>query len=181
MWVIMSRTENRLIKREHGSRSAESLKEYKIRQDTWLDFMSRNETFEVLGNRFETPIKTALLSEQEATEIFEKGDSWKSFYKKFPKAEGYVEFSRVGFSKDGRQAVVEVGRRMGFLAGRGDLYVLEKTGNKWTIVNGMEGIWISSRPAAEVLPLLGRLCPSVHVSAENADQREESEEASPGP
>lgn len=66
---------------------------------------------------------------------------WKPFYAKYPKANGYYRFSRVGFSSNKNFALVSV-------EGKGSVwssnieYILRKTRGKWTIYQSSGGFGI---------------------------------------
>jgi hypothetical protein len=65
------------------------------------------------------------------------GDSprsyWQAFYRRFPGSSGYIELSRVGFSRDGNTAMILIEYGCGALCG-GTIYaVLERRSGKWHI------------------------------------------------
>ncbi len=90
----------------------------------------------VFEQRFTVQIPVRLISQAEQEQIFQQhlDKAWTGFYAQFPGAQGILEFSRVGFSKDGNVAVVYAGNQQGGLAGGGYNYVLEKHNHRWVIV-----------------------------------------------
>jgi hypothetical protein len=63
----------------------------------------------------------------------QKGARWTDFEAKYPGASGFILFSRVGFSADGDQALVDMGYRCGDLCGAGGLYFLVKEDGAWKV------------------------------------------------
>jgi hypothetical protein len=60
------------------------------------------------------------------------GIVWKPFHAKYPKANGYYKFSRVGFSSDKRFALVLVEGQGSYWSSNME-YILRKIKGKWTI------------------------------------------------
>lgn len=65
--------------------------------------------------------------------VLESG--WRAFYRAFPGSPGIVAFSDVGFGSDGRRALVSMMHLRGGTWGHTTLYVLEKVGEEWTVVD----------------------------------------------
>jgi len=83
----------------------------------------------------------ALFSDAEMEEIFNGGGWWPEFYKRYPKSSGLTDFSSVGFSNDGKTALLYASSMQGGLAGAGYMILLEKT-DQWHIVKSLM-LWIS--------------------------------------
>jgi hypothetical protein len=62
----------------------------------------------------------------------ESGFVWQPFYAKYPKANGYYQFSRVGFSSDKKFALVMVEGKGAYWSSNME-YILRKTKGKWTV------------------------------------------------
>ena len=60
---------------------------------------------------------------------------WKAFYTKYPKSQGYVRFSRVGFNKDKNFALVEFSYVKECLDGEGHLFLMRRNSDGWKIVS----------------------------------------------
>lgn len=88
------------------------------------------------------PKPVVYVSKKKLNRVFEKGGWWDEFYEKYPGSSGIIEFSRPGYSTDGRQALIYVSRTSGGLAGSGYLVLLELKDRKWVIVGEMQQ-WIS--------------------------------------
>ncbi|MEM7011975.1 MAG: hypothetical protein AAF585_10875, partial [Verrucomicrobiota bacterium] len=65
----------------------------------------------------------------------ERGPGWTGYYQSHPQSKGYVEFSRVGISDDGGQALVYVGHQKGWGEGSGRILLLQRSGASWSIVD----------------------------------------------
>ena len=69
---------------------------------------------------------------------------WASFYRRFPKSQGYGKLSRVGLSHDGTLAVIAHSILAGLLMGYGKYSVFEKVDGKWVPSSReIKGGWIS--------------------------------------
>lgn len=69
-------------------------------------------------------------------------DFWKSFYEKFPMANSYNSFSRVGFSSRKDKALLIVNQSCGLLCGSGYWELYEKKDGHWVLVKS-DLLWIS--------------------------------------
>jgi len=69
-------------------------------------------------------------------------DGWKVFRERYPKANGILTLSRVGFSEDGTQAIVSVAWQGDWLAGAGEVWFLELTAEGGKRVLTMR-LWVS--------------------------------------
>ena len=68
------------------------------------------------------------------------GNSWATFYQKYPEASGYYNLSRVGFS--GRVAIVRVKGDLGW-NGFSRTYILKKVKSKWRIITFSGSVSVS--------------------------------------
>ena len=62
------------------------------------------------------------------------GSYWQGFYQRFPRSPGIVTFSAVGFSADGRSALVMVDTGCGGMCGHTYYYLLQYLGGRWTVI-----------------------------------------------
>ena len=113
-----------------------------LKSETREDFQSKNKTSSKLERKFPTKAKYTLISQEELAKIFGGNLNWSNFHKKYPDTGGFSTFSRVGFSKDGLQALVFVGWSCGGLCGEGNYYFLKKENGEWKVVT-KEMVWIS--------------------------------------
>jgi hypothetical protein len=74
--------------------------------------------------------------------IFRDHDGWDRFRKKFPDSSGRLEFSRVGFSRDLRQALIYVGIQRDWTAGYGGFWFYRRLRGRW-VASGSAMAWIS--------------------------------------
>lgn len=88
--------------------------------------------------------KVLLLSENKMKLLFAVGCEvgWKKFYKQYPKSNGQMYFSRVGFDNERRFAGVSFGFQRGCLSGEGYVIFLEKSGSDWRIIY-KQSTWMS--------------------------------------
>ena len=96
--------------------------------------------------KFDLPIKYQLISNKELEKLVPHPNGpmehWTEFYKLYPKSAGYNSFSRVGYDKAGRNALVYFVNWCGTLCGTGTYLLVEKRENGW-VVKESAGIWIS--------------------------------------
>lgn len=60
---------------------------------------------------------------------------WKDFYKTYPRSQGYVRFSRVGFDEEGEFAILEFTYVKGCLEGEAHLFIMRKVNDNWQVAN----------------------------------------------
>jgi len=68
--------------------------------------------------------------------------SWPAYYKQFPRSQGVLTFSGVGFSADGTQAFFYFSNICERLCGAGDYVIMEKRDGRWVIEKQIE-MWVS--------------------------------------
>ncbi len=114
-----------------------------IQADTVADFKAENKTADQFKNEFSLKVPCILVTDEETNAIFRaSGDGWYSFYKKYPGAQGILTFSRVGFDRQRKQALVYFGNQRQSLDGAGYLALLAKKDRTWVMVK-QTMIWIS--------------------------------------
>ena len=67
---------------------------------------------------------------------------WDAFYKKYPHTDGFLAVSLPGYSADHSVAIVFISRGSGGKSGDGELLMLVKKQNKWTVKEFLAG-WVS--------------------------------------
>jgi len=114
------------------------------RDDTVEHFNSRRKTLCELKPQLASTISYHLFSEEERTRIFKKGvgAGWEAFYNKYPRSSGCWDFSPVGYSTNGTEALVYLGHHCGGLCGTGHLVLLAKEKDHWVVRNRVM-LWIS--------------------------------------
>lgn len=126
-------------------KTAESLrKQASTLQQTTIDgFRKVNTTQAFLRRSFQFPIVYELVDSNQLVAIFKNnGAGWQDYYKRFPGSQGIATFSRVGFSRDGTQALFYFSNICGGLCGGGEYVVMEKSNGRWMIAREIE-MWIS--------------------------------------
>lgn len=118
-----------------------------ILKETAIDFILKNRKTASLDRKIDTKAQYILLDRKTFESYFSNKrksdkDPWKNFYKRYPNSNGFTEFSRIGFSKDRKQAFIYVSNRCGWLCGSGYYYFLVKENDVWTI-KGESMIWVS--------------------------------------
>jgi hypothetical protein len=67
---------------------------------------------------------------------------WPAYYKQFPRSQGLLTFSRVGFSADGTQAFFYYSNRCEGLCGTGECVIMKRHDGRWAIQQEI-GMWVS--------------------------------------
>ena len=94
-------------------------------------------------SRFTAKISPAFMSKEFTEKNFKDiGNGWAKFYKEHPNASGFWDFSAVGYSGDGLEALVYVGHHCGGRCGTGKLVLLRKENGTWIVKNRLM-LWIS--------------------------------------
>jgi hypothetical protein len=115
-----------------------------LKPETVADFQSRNNRPSLLEKLFDLKVKVALISKDEVEHLFGAGGGWwKTFYERYPKSQGILTLSQVGFNPEKNQALVYVGNQRGGLDGAGSYILLTREeGDDWVIADSA-GMWIS--------------------------------------
>lgn len=102
-----------------------------------------------LKRNFDISQKYVLVDDAQLKKIFSNPseydrtiEQWQEFYKVFPDSAGFNSFSRVGFDKARRNALVYFVNWCGGLCGTGTYVHVEKRENGW-VVKETAGMWIS--------------------------------------
>jgi hypothetical protein len=131
-----------------GNTYYETLKAENRNLDTtiFIDYVNKNDSAFNLENKFNSStISFTMISSEEIKYFFNSQDlnkDWNEFYKKYPKSDGIIKFSRVGFNSDKSQAIVEIGHYYASLGADGFLIYLVKENNNWTIIK-IINTWVS--------------------------------------
>lgn len=117
-----------------------------LRQSTIDSFELRNQApMQLEAGRFSGHDVT-FITDEELSQIFTRGAGgdgwWPHFYERYHNAQGVLTLSRAGVSSDGTQALLYYGNQWAGLAGIGELVLLEKTENRWTIAKRVQ-VWVS--------------------------------------
>src|SRR5262249_7733671 len=98
-----------------------------LKPGTVADFHSKNDQPTSLDKLFDLKVNVALISADEVNHFFGAGGGWwKAFYQKYPKSQGLLTLSNVGFNPEKNQALVYVGNQSGGLAGAGSYVLLTR-------------------------------------------------------
>ena len=114
-----------------------------LQQATIDAFRKANAQQVSLHRSFHSSLDYDLVDESQLEPIFKKGGGWwDAYYKQFPRAQGILTFSRVGFNSDGTQALLYYSNRCGGLCGAGKYVVMVKRDGRWSIGTEIE-MWVS--------------------------------------
>jgi hypothetical protein len=106
------------------------------------DFSTKNAQEHPLTNSFQAKVPCVLISQQELEAIFRGRGGWDEFYKWYPKSQGEMTLSRVGFNAKRDRALVYVGNQSHWLAGAGYYALLEKENGVWRVRDKVL-VWVS--------------------------------------
>jgi len=85
-----------------------------------------------ISDLFNSSVKHVLIAEDEIAKIMKEGE-WELFYQKYPKAQGLISLSRVGFDAAKTKALVYFGNPTSATSGKGGYLLLEKKAGAWAI------------------------------------------------
>jgi hypothetical protein len=113
-----------------------------LRVATTDNFREANLSQAALQQRFGLPLPYQLVARSTLGSIIHDIADWPLYYKHYPGAQGFLTFSRVGFSPDGKQAMFYVTNNCGGKCATGSFVVARKLDTKWAVVK--EAIfWVS--------------------------------------
>jgi hypothetical protein len=107
------------------------------------NYLARNTQSALLEDRFNLKVPVTLLNQADFDSFFGKsGKGWDDFYFQYPKSQGVLTLSRVGFNAPGDKALVCAGTQAYTLAGAGYAVVLSLENGLWKVVNQVM-LWTS--------------------------------------
>lgn len=117
--------------------------------ETIAGYESARKVEQKLHAKLDIPLKYQLITDQKLGEIFpdpknydRRSEYWKSFSQIYPKSGGYNSFSRVGYDRVRKKALVYFVNWCGTLCGTGTYVLVVKGENGWE-VKELGGMWIS--------------------------------------
>lgn len=135
--VIFGETEHLDVDREILERIFPTLED-----ETFENYQESNKVPHTINFPLTTNKPYVLVSKFELDSLIDKYDNWDKFNEKFPETHVVTFFSKVGFNKEGTQALVYMGHSCGGECGVGDIYLFSFDGTEWKM-KGYERIWIS--------------------------------------
>jgi hypothetical protein len=115
-----------------------------LKPETVADFQSKSNQPSLLEKLFDLKAKVALISADEVEQFFGRGGGWwEAFYKRYPKSQGLLTLSQVGFNAEKNQALVYVGNQRGGLDGGGSYILLTREEDDDWVIADSAGMWIS--------------------------------------
>ena len=100
---------------------------------TVRDYLAKNQESHALSNRFDLKTPVVLLSNHEKNMLFQSSSGWDELYAKYPRSQGLMTLSRVGFDPGMRQALVYIGNERWWMRGAGYYVLLVRENNVWSI------------------------------------------------
>ena len=117
-----------------------------LSDETIKDFNSKNEKAYSLERKFTLPGKYTLIKKGEAlgnySGVNDLLKKYEIFREKYPKSDGFISFSRVGFSSDKKQALAYFEHFCGVVCASGEFFFFVKEKDKW-IKKAQVLLWIS--------------------------------------
>jgi hypothetical protein len=121
-------------------------------KETLQDYEKKNKSSVTLGGKFQLKVPVVLISEVERDQIFLVGNAGKKgtlnpngldeFHRLYPKSQGFMTLSRIGFNSKKTQALLYIGNLCGGLCGAGEWFLFAKEGNSWKI-EYVATVWVS--------------------------------------
>jgi hypothetical protein len=121
-------------------------------KETLQDYEQKNKSSVALEEKFHLKVPLVLISEIERDRIFlvaadgKKGTpnpkGMDEFHRLYPKSQGFMTLSRIGFIPKRTQALLYIGNLCGGLCGSGQFVLLVKEGNSWRILH-VATVWVS--------------------------------------
>ncbi|HEY0322992.1 MAG TPA: hypothetical protein VGC66_18700 [Pyrinomonadaceae bacterium] len=116
-----------------------------LEPETVNDLRVKSNEPSLLERKFAIDIKYALVGNEELEALFKEdvGGGWEAFHRKYPKSNGFLTLSRVGFNADKTQALVYKGWSCGGLCGGGAYILLRKKNGVWVVGQSVGPTWVS--------------------------------------
>lgn len=114
-------------------------------QDTLENFTERNRETRHFKRLFTLSVPYRIVNYKRIEKLFdmiELEEEWKTFYRWYPRSNGYIRFSRVGFNKTRDEAIVSTGWMSGERSGEGRYFLLSKKSGKWQVQRSAT-TWVS--------------------------------------
>jgi len=115
-----------------------------LRQDTVDDFLLKNKESVTLGNEFPKDLNVVLVPDNQIHKILAADEvkGWAVLRTRYPGTIGMHRFSRVGFSKDGTQALLGGSGQSDSMGSSGGFALLNWDGSVWQVAAYAQ-LWIS--------------------------------------
>jgi hypothetical protein len=103
-----------------------------VKPETMDSFIKQNAQRSQLTASIKASVKLQTVEDKLVQETI-KGNLWKKLYAAYPDCAGIISLSKIGFDKEGKQALVYVAHVYGEDTGRGAILFLQKTGQQWKV------------------------------------------------
>ena len=145
MIVIRDHTDSGLANTGSDAKAFEAIQPALPEVDQALkdSFLARNVQSALLEDRFNLKTPVTLLSQADFDSFFGKGGTgWDDFYFQYPKSQGILTLSKVGFNARGDKALICASTQAYTLAGAGYAVVLSLENGQWKVLNQVM-LWTS--------------------------------------
>lgn len=106
-----------------------------LQESTLEDFKQKNSTTTILEPKRMNKHNIVIITKEERESIFREGPvGWDEFYERYKGSQGILTFSKVGYSKDRKQALLSYDNGCGGKCGHGGVVVLHYVNRAWKIV-----------------------------------------------
>jgi hypothetical protein len=116
-----------------------------LQPETVNDLQVKSNGASRLEPKLSLKIKYLLVRDEEIDALFKDNvmGGWEAFHRKYPKSNGILTLSRVGFNADKTQALVYKGWSCGGLCGGGGYTLLAKKKGVWVVGPDIGPTWVS--------------------------------------
>jgi hypothetical protein len=116
----------------------------RLSPETKQDYTDRNKEHARLPSPCHLAPQCIVFDVAEVAPLVKNDRAWRGFMKKHPNSPGIVVVSRIGFNRDGTEAIVYVGRACGSICGEGEYVRLLKVNGSWA-VDDHTVVWLSQK------------------------------------
>jgi hypothetical protein len=113
-----------------------------LSEETLADFLAKNRERHPVEPDLNLGGRLNCVNDREFERVFRDGEGWERFRRTFPKSDGTLRFSRVGFNRDVTQAMIYAGQQFDWHIGSGGFWLFSKIDGAW-VESGRLGTWIS--------------------------------------
>jgi hypothetical protein len=109
------------------------IKDNDVKKQLIGSWYSRNAKSSLLKNHFSFSTEHILISTEQLMDAYQPA-GWESFYKRYPKALGFFQLSRVAFDDNKTTALVYIDNGQDWKWSSGQFYLLVKENRTWKII-----------------------------------------------
>jgi hypothetical protein len=114
----------------------------RLDEETLNDFLAKNLEHHPIEPDLNPGGRLVCVGDEEFEHIFRDKDGWARFRREFPDSDGTLRYSRVGFDRDVKQAMLYAGQQFDWNVGSGGFWLFSRLDGEWTEA-GRAGSWLS--------------------------------------